>query len=244
MTLSVDATFTLVASVYPEGATDQDVIWSSSNEDVATVDEDGVVTAIALGTATITAKSANGASAKCKVIVDSPVIDVTSVTLDKTSLTLLVDSTYTLVATIAPDTASYQDITWSSSDEKVATVDKDGFVTAIAAGTATITAQSTNEEVSAVCEVTVNAPIDVTSISFGEISLVMEVASTQTVVVNVLPTDATYTDIIWSSSDEEVATVEDGVVTAVAAGTAIIRAEAMYGVSAEFVLTVNEPAEE
>ncbi|MBP5332650.1 MAG: Ig domain-containing protein [Bacteroidales bacterium] len=139
---------TLVATVSPENSTVRTVEWSTSDSAVATVSE-GKVTAIKEGTATITA-TADGKTAGCKVTVDY--IHVQSVVLNQTELSLYVDDTYTLTATVSPDDAARKDVTWSSSDTSVATV-SGGKVTALKAGNAVISAAA--DGVTAACALTV-----------------------------------------------------------------------------------------
>jgi len=141
---------TLIATVTPSNTTD-DLVWSSSDETVAIVDENGVVITKAIGTVTITAK-AGDEEAACVITVTA--VPVASVTLDKTTAEIKVDETVTLTATVAPENATNKTVTWTSSDETVATV-ADGVVTALKAGTVTITAAS--GEATATCEVTVKA---------------------------------------------------------------------------------------
>ena len=134
--------------------TNKSVTWTSSNEEVATVDENGMITAVKVGEATITATTTDGTnlSASCKVIVNPTL--VTSISLDKTDIELEVTQTATLVATVTPSNATDQTVIWTTSDASVATV-SNGVVTAVKAGTATITA--TAGGYSATCVVTVEA---------------------------------------------------------------------------------------
>ena len=141
---------TLTATLTPADATDV-VVWTTDAESVATV-KNGVVTAVGTGTATITA-TAGSFSATCAVTVSA--VPATGIMLDKTSLTLKQYATETLTATITPENTTDK-LTWSSSDEKVATV-TDGVVKGVAPGVATITA--TVGAFSATCEVTVEAPL-------------------------------------------------------------------------------------
>ena len=128
------------------------MIWSTSDASIATV-ESGVVTAVKVGTATITAVS-GGKSATCEVTVEPT--PVTSVTLDKASVSLKAGQAVTLTATVQPDDATDKTVIWSTSDASIATVES-GVVTAVKAGTVTITA--TSGDISANCEVTVEPPI-------------------------------------------------------------------------------------
>lgn len=132
-------TFSLVATVLPKDAEYDKVIWASSNASVARVNS-GTVTAIKEGITTITA-SAGGKSATCSVKVSTRVVAVTSITLDKTSLSMKVGETETITATVNPDNATDKTVTWGSSDVSVATV-ADGIVTAKSPGTVTVTAKS------------------------------------------------------------------------------------------------------
>ena len=129
----------LTATITPDDATDKSVKWTSSDTDVATV-TDGKVTAVAAGSATITAQAGN-VKAECTITV-SPV-EVTSISLNRTSATLSVGEILELTATITPDDATDKTVKWTSSDTDVATV-TDGKVTAVATGSATITAYSNN----------------------------------------------------------------------------------------------------
>lgn len=126
------------------------VVWKSSDEKVATV-SNGVVTFVGEGTAEITA-TAGDVSAVCKISVKAKTVAVEKVTLDKTSAELTVGDTATLKASVTPDNATDKTVTWTSSDDSVASV-KDGVVTAVKAGTATITAKSGDK--TATCTVTV-----------------------------------------------------------------------------------------
>ena len=150
--LNKGATATLVMSVTPADFTDE-VVWKSTDTDVVTITDAGLVTAKAVGTATIKVTVGN-VSATCKVTVVQP---VTSISLNKTSLTLEALDTYQLKTTISPSTANNQTIAWSSSDESVASVDENGLVTAHKKGSATITvAAQDGSGVTKSCTVTVS----------------------------------------------------------------------------------------
>ena len=153
-TLEVGNTVTLTATVAPNNATNKNVTWESSDEDVATV-EDGVVTAVGVGSATITVKSVadNTKTATCAVTVNPTA--VTSVSVDATA-SVNVGETTTLTATVSPDNATNKNVTWASSNTDIATVDENGVVTGVAEGTATITVTSAADNTkTATCTVTV-----------------------------------------------------------------------------------------
>jgi len=154
-TLKVGQTTDLKAEVTPTDATDPTVNWESSNTDVATVDKNGTVTALAAGKVTITASSVSDPAITdtCDITVEVP---VKSVTVTPKTATIKVGKTTDLKAEVTPTDATVNTVTWSSSDETVAAVDQNGTVTAKAAGTATITAVSDdNNTISDSCEVTV-----------------------------------------------------------------------------------------
>ena len=155
-TLTVGNTETLTATVEPANATNKAVTWSSDNSGVATV-SNGVVTAVTPGTATITvtAQGDSTKSASCTVTVTAAAVPVTGVTLNKTSTSLYVGDTETLTATVAPDNATNKNVTWSTSDANVATVEN-GVVTAVSAGTATITVTTEDGGKTATCTITVS----------------------------------------------------------------------------------------
>ena len=148
--LLIGGTEQLIATVSPDNATDKTVVWTSSDNSVATVDANGNVTAVALGSATITA-SCGSVKAECKVTVLP--IAVSELTLNKTEMKIFVGGSSQLAATISPDNATNKTIVWTSSDNSIATVDANGNVQAIAVGTAIITASC--DSVKAECKVTI-----------------------------------------------------------------------------------------
>ena len=155
--MQTGTTETLIATVLPGNTSNQTVSWSSSDTGVATVSENGLITAVALGTATITVTTADsGKTASCTVtvIATSPVA-VTGVTLNKTTLSLSMGNSETLIASVLPSSASNKEVSWSSGNQNVATVSESGLVTAVALGTATITVTTADGGKNASCTVTV-----------------------------------------------------------------------------------------
>ncbi len=217
--LDKGATEQLTATVSPEDASDASVSWISSNNQVATVDQSGKVTAVKPGTATITAK-AGEKTATCKVTVSSP---LKGISIEK-EISLGISATYTLKVTYNPDdTTSNKAVTWTSSNPAVAKVDK-GVVTALSNGTAVITASC--GEFSAECKVTVK-DIPVTSVKLDKTSIELGKGATAVVKATLLPEDHTYNgNITWTSSNPSVATVSaNGMITAVSGGNAVITAQ-------------------
>ena len=157
LSLGEGETSTLKVTISPTNTTNKDLTWSSSDNNVATV-TNGKINAIKEGTSTITVKTSNGKTATCKVTVlkkevAPTVVAVTSVVLDKTSARINEGETLALKATINPSDATNKNLTWSSSNNSIATV-TDGTVKAIKQGTVTITVTGGNNK-TATCKVTV-----------------------------------------------------------------------------------------
>ena len=225
LTLDVNGTAKLNATVKPDDATTKTVTWKSDNEGVAIVDNNGNVTAKAAGTATITA-TVDGKSASCKVTVNGQTtVPVASVKLNQTTLELIAGKEATLTATVKPDDATNKTVTWSSNNETVATVDNNGKVTAKAAGEAIITAKVGDKQ--ATCNVKVTAAeVAVESVTLDQSSLELIAGKEATLTATVKPDNATNRTVAWESNATNVATVDNnGKVTAKAAGEAIITAK-------------------
>lgn len=215
----------LQATVSPSDATDPSLYWTSSDNSVASVTSSGRVSAMKPGSATITAK-AGEKSGTCRITVNAKVIPVSSITLSKTELALTEGDSETLTATVKPDDATDKTVTWSSSDQTVASVDAAGKVTAKKAGTATITAKAGDK--TATCKINVEAKvIPVSSITLDKSELTLTEGDSETLTATVKPDDATDKTVTWSSSDQTVASVDAaGKVTANKAGSATITAKA------------------
>lgn len=231
-TLVEGETETLVATVMPENATDKSVVWESGNESAATVSQEGLVTAVGEGKATITVKTNDGGfSASCEVTVKKKVIAVTGVKLSAESMTLREGDRGILTATVEPANATNKNVEWWTTDLDIVSVTSapggsTGYVEARKAGKTTVTVKTENGEFSASCEITVEKKeVPVTGITIEPSSLKLPVGDTYSLIPHVQPSDATNQDIKWLSTNESVATVNaEGKVTAVAAGNAEIRA--------------------
>jgi uncharacterized protein YjdB len=210
----------LTATVTPANATVKDIIWSSSNPKVATVDENGKVHAVGDGTTVITVKTVDGSKTATSTV--KVTVPVTGVSFTDSSLTLKTGTTATLVAKIEPSDATVKTVTWSSSDTSVATVSSSGLVTPKAEGTATITA--TTADGSKTATISVNVAVGVTGVTLDKSTLNLKVGDSDIkLVANTNPSTATNKKVAWKSSNTNVATVDDnGAVHAVAAGTAVI----------------------
>ena len=222
MALTEDDTKQLTAVISPSNASIKTVTWKSLDPKYATVDENGVVTAVSAGMATISVTTDDGKkTANCHVTVKAKIIPVTGVSLDHTSLTLIEGESETLTATVAPENATDKSVTWKSSNTSVAAVSSSGVVTAKAAGVATITVTTNDGSKTAQCNVTVSVPVS--GVSLDKTSLTLPVGDTQTLTATVSPSNASDKSVAWSSGNTSVATVSStGVVTAKAAGTTTI----------------------
>ena len=214
----------LVATISPKDADNQLVLWSSNNGSVASVNN-GKVSALAPGSATITAKTDDGGfTASCSVTIAAKTVDVASVSLSRTELTLTEGDSETITATVTPDNATDKTVTWSSSDAAVATVDG-GKITAVKEGTVTITAKAGGK--TATCKVTVEKRfIAVESVELDKTEIELLEGESATLVATVKPDDATDKRVTWISSDPSIASVDDGKVTALKVGSTIVTASA------------------
>ena len=218
MVLYLNKTATLKAYIAPSDATVKTVRWSSSNTSVLRVSEKGVLTPVKPGKAVVTAKTVDGGlKATCTVSVEIP---ATSLKISKSSLTLYAGKTYALTSSIAPSNTTNKTIRWTSSNEKVATVNSSGKITAVGGGKATITAKTSNG-LTAACTVTVLK--SVSSVSLNKTAVSVYTGSSVKLSASVLPSDASNKKVTWSTSNRNVASVDEaGTVRAVKAGTAVI----------------------
>ena len=169
-------------------------------------------------------------------------VPVNAIILSETSITIQPNETRTITASVLPDNASNKNVTWSSSNTSIATVDQTGKVTAKAVGSCTITCSATDGSgVKAECAVTVGRLVTDITLSQTSLSLTIPGTTTKTLTATVKPTNATNKNVTWASSDTSIATVENGKVTAIAAGTCTITCSATdgSGVKAECAVTVK-----
>ncbi len=223
--IQVGGTETLTATVSPKDAANKKVTWKSSNAAIASVDANGKVTGVKAGEATITVTTEDGGkTATCKVTVSDKEIKVTGVKLNKSETNLLVSGNETLTATVLPEDATNQNVTWKSDKPEIATVDANGKVMAVKVGEATITVTTEDGGKTATCKVTVSeTSVAVTGVTLNKTETSIFVGGSETLTATVAPADATNQKVTWKSSDAAVATVDtNGKVTAVKAGEATI----------------------
>lgn len=214
-----------------------DMSYSSSDPTIVMVDENGNIAAISAGTAEVALSSKDGKITASKTI--EVVVTPTGITTTD-ALTLTAGETATLETAVAPDDATHVAISYTSSDDEVATVSDVGEVTAVAAGDATITAAVDGTALSAACKVTILPAIESVELNYTTLSLRPE--GTAQLTYTVAPEEALADNATYTSSDEAVATVDaEGNVTAVADGTATITVD-VNGVAAECEVTVSTKA--
>ena len=211
----------ITATVLPKKAKDKTVKWSSSNKKVATVSSSGYVKAISNGKATITCKTnTGGITAKCTVTVTTK---PTAVKLNKTKATIYTTKSVALKATVSPSNATEKGVKWSSSNTKVATVSSKGVVTGVGSGKATITCTTVSGSLKAKCVITVARKTEVASISLNRTKVGVFKGATYQLKATVSPSNATFKDVKWSSSNKKAVTVSSkGLVKAVGKGSATI----------------------
>ena len=225
--LEVGQSATVKATVLPEDATDKTLSWESSNEAVATVDQTGKVTALKAGETILTVKAGNITEWGHVTVTDIP---VTGVTVSPSLVTLKEGETCQLSASVSPASAR-QDVEWASQNKEVATVDKEGLVTAVRAGSTRIYARSNAfQDQQGWCEVTVNEDTAVKGIALSSEAMTIQVGESRPLTVTFTPSYAANKNVSWDSDTPGVATVsQEGMVMGFAEGEATITATSEDG---------------
>lgn len=240
--LSMGDTLSLAATLSPSNATIHDVVWSCSNSKVIKSLGNGKFKAVADGFAYVRGTTADGGTltARCRITVgNGEFVDVSTITLDEKEITMRRGEYWSLNATLSPNNASFKSVVWSSSNEKIATVDENGEVTALAKGTATITATSEdNDKVKATCSVSVLAPYT-KSLKMSQTDVYMDTFETLRLTASPTPSDAE-PKVKWSSDNEQVVKVSsNGTLTPTGEGFAVITAKATDGSNASAAASVT-----
>lgn len=242
MTVRKSTIFWLYATVGPEDAWNKTVVWSTSDKEVATVDQTGMVTAVSPGECTITATSADsGVVDRCKVIVTEP---VSGITLNYEEASIYTNEKIVIIPTVTPIDADNKAVTFMSSDPSVATVDEHGVVTGISGGSAIILVTTVERGLVASCKITVYE--FVTRVEILDKLPYINKGVTKRLKAEVKPDTATNTGVIWESNRPDIVSVDDkGNITAVEYGTAMITATAAdgSGVFDTYTITVVKPVE-
>lgn len=238
---------TLKVSYQPSEVTNDKLIWYSSDEAVAHVDQSGKVTAVAAGRATITVESTDGGLRRATALFDviDKIIYTEALILDPIELELFEDVKATVAVTFAPENTTYKHLRWSTDNPTVATVDENGLVSALSKGMAIITAHAMDGSgVTATLPVTVSELISIEEIEIlsGHTEVFAE-NEVRAIAFSVLPAAASKQFVAWASADEAIATVdENGVITARGIGEVMITARSTDGneVTETFIIKVEE----
>ena len=229
----------LRAIVYPENAQNKAIKWTSSNTQIARVNDNGLVTLLKPGEVTIIATSVDNpeVTALCNISIEIP---VASVALDEKETTMYVGQSKRLTYTVLPVNASKNAVTWSSTNTRVATVDAAGRVTARQVGTTVIMLKSIDGGHTAYC--TVNVRQIAEGIKFASPSIDLVTGQVHDLEYSLIPSNATDSHLVWESSDTKVAVVDDkGRITAKGAGVAFVIARTEAGGMSYVKVTVKEP---
>lgn len=242
-TLKVGQTSQLTTLINPTNATYGTAItYSSSNSAIASVSTSGLITAVSVGTATITAKSANNQIAQCVVTIQSTGIPVTSILLNTNNKVMNINETYQLTATTYPLNANVnKSLTWKSSDDTIATISNTGLITAKKEGTATITVQN-SDGIFNNCQVQVlSNVVEVKQLNLNKTSEIINDKQTSQLEVSFYPTNATKgKTLTFTSSDVNIATVSSsGLVTALKPGVVTITVKNELGLTAQCIFNIT-----
>ena len=214
----------------------EEVVWSTDNNQTATV-SNGMVTARSVGAAKITAKTSSGKTAVCIVTVTQPTVYAEGISLNKTQTTIVSGNTEVLTAAIMPSDVTDVSLTWTSSNEKVATVTA-GVIKAHSQGVAAITVSTSNGK-TASCVVFVPASeLQPETITLSKKSLYLKKGTKQQLRATITPDNVPDNTVIWTTSDRSIATVSNGMITAQSPGVVTITATACNGISASCTVTV------
>lgn len=229
VSLNIGEKVNVKVTILPDNASDKSVVWTTNNDKVAIVDN-GLITAKGIGEAIITVNSTTSKlKAECKVVVTKPTINVKSISINKVNYSLVIGSKYTLIATVLPKEASNKAIIWSSSNKEVASIDN-GIITALKVGESNIIAKTVDGNFEAICKLNVTAvKIPVKSISLDKTDVEIMLTKPLSLKTNILPLDATNKAVVWSSSNENIAVVNNGVITTKSIGETVIKATTVDG---------------
>ncbi|MDE7409795.1 MAG: Ig-like domain-containing protein [Muribaculaceae bacterium] len=247
-TIAIGETLQLNAVLEPENVTNKNISWTSTNPNIATVNSNGRVQAIAEGSTKIIATTTDGSnlSAICEISVKKQFVEITQIQISPSHTRIPVGKSVKLDVILTPNDATSTNVVWSSTNTSVAKVSQDGNVEAIAEGEAIIIASTQDgSNLSATCNISVyNQIIHISEIILNPDNIEGYDNESSTINVVIIPENATNKQLRWYSSNDNVATVKDGVVKLIKKGTAIITAEALDGsnVKSECAIVVFESA--
>lgn len=243
----IGKTVRLKASVYPTNAQDSEIFWESSDESIVKVASNGELTAVGVGKATVTAKTSHGASKKFTVNVNGIRAEAISIADNRTEI--LIGETEKFNCAFTPSDTTDKSLEWSSSDDEIISVSSDGTIKASRVGTATVTAK--HNKLADSLTVTVK-PIEAESIRIvasdtesTDKELKLKKGRELSLNAEIAPENATYKQIVWSVSDNSIATVDmNGKITAKTVGTVTVIATAQNGINAQAELEVYSDSTE
>ena len=247
-TLAIGETLQLSAILSPDNVTNKTIGWTSTDASVATVDASGLVRALSDGKTQIIATTTDGSnlSAICEITVEKQFIAISQLELDPSSAKITIGTTINLTAVITPDNASSKEISWSSTNPSVATVSQSGAVTAISEGEAIIIASTKDgSNLSATCKITARPDIVlVREINLNPTTIDGKVNDLYEINATVVPENATNKVLAWESSNDNIATINNGTLRLLKIGTATITATATDGsnISSDCTIVVSDNA--
>ena len=220
-TMEKGSTIEIVTTFEPNNATNKDLIYKSSDESIVTVNEKGIITAIKNGTATITVTSAENKNIKQEINI-TVITEATGITIEKENKELFIGNIIQLTGILEPNDVSSKSVTWTSSNNEIASVSDSGLVTGKKVGTVTITATTKNNKQATI-------EIEVKEVLAESISIIgideLYVGNTLQLDATILPDNTTNKSVTWTSSNSEIASVSNsGLVTGKKAGTVTITA--------------------
>lgn len=226
--LNIGESKEISANTLPEGTSDNALTWSSNNPEIASVDENGKVTALKRGACIITATAVDGGSkAECTVTVLQP---AKTVSLNKHILTVRVGNSEELIASVGPDDTDNKKVVWNSADSTIVKVSENGIITGKKAGKTFIYATAvSNLFAKDSCEVTSLQPV--AGIMLNETQVTFEsIGKTKPLIAKVLPEDASDKSVRWTSSNPAVCSItENGTIVSLGIGTSVITATTVDG---------------
>ncbi len=240
ITMDINQTAVLYATVYPTTATNKAIVWTSGNSSIVEVSQKGILTSKAEGAVYVAATTVDGGLvAGCTVVVKR--IPVTGITLDKTSITMDINQTAVLYATVAPTTATNKAIVWTSSNPSIIEVSQNGKLTSKAEGSVYVTAKTVDGELVTGCSVLVKR-LPVTGITLDKTSSSIEVGNSIILKASIAPANTTNKSVSFESTNSNIASVDStGKVIGKAVGVAIITATTNDGYFKDTcIITVKE----
>lgn len=239
LTIQKNKTYSLKATVLPNDAQDQGILWKSNNPNIATVTENGTVMGVTAGKTTIVATSIANPSVSTQVTVTVIPILPTKLSVNKTSLHIAKGQKYTVKANVSPSNADDNNVKWTTSNAKIATVNTKGIITAKANGKVVITATAAGNK-SLTQKINVN--VSTKTVKANKSSVSLTTGKSTVLKATVSPSDATQKTISWTSSNPKIATVNSkGTIKAKKPGTVTITAKAKSAKSAKVKVIVKSP---